>query len=210
MKETSKKIKIVLLILLILLIIAGIITLFVKGFEKANEYKTGTRIEIYIPKGYEKQDVMNIATESFNDKKITFEEIEKLNQVAAIRISNYSEEELNQFKKNISEKYEIKEDSLEIHEISIPTTRISTDVEPYIFPTIVVTVLALIYMLFRNLKSEDKWKKILKAILTLILVLGTYFSLILVTRVPFGIYTMPFALAIYIITLLILINKKNK
>ena len=61
-------------------------------------------------------------------------------------------------------------------------------------------------MLFRNLKSENKWKILLKVILILALVLGAYFSLILIFRLPFGSYTMPVALAIYIITLIISVN----
>ena len=38
------------------------------GFEKSSDYATGTRLEVYIPKGYEKQDVISIAKESFENK----------------------------------------------------------------------------------------------------------------------------------------------
>lgn len=205
MKNISKKSKIILL-LLILLIVSGIITLFVAGFEKSATYKAGTRIEIYIPQGYEKQDIINIANESFSGKEFTFEEIEKLNQVAGIKIQDYTQEELDKFKSSICEKYGIEEDSLELHEIPLPTTRISTAVTPYVFPVVLVTVLSLIYVLFKNLKSENKWKIILKIIAVLALVLGAYFSLILVLRLPFGSCTMPLALSIYIITLVISVN----
>ena len=205
MKDITKKNKIALL-LFVLLIMAGIITLFIAGFEKTATYKAGTRIEVFIPNGYEKQDIINIANESFSGKEFTFEEVEKLKQVASIKIDEYSEEELKNFKASISEKYDIKEDNLELHEIKLPSIRISTEVEPYVLPVVLVTVLSLIYVLFRNLKSENKWKIILKIVLVLALVLGVYFSLILVTRLPFGSYTMPLALAIYIITLMISVN----
>lgn len=205
MKKMSKENKLVLLIFM-LFIIVGIITLFVAGFEKTAIYEAGTRIEVYIPQGYEKQDILDIAKESFSEKKIAFEEIENLNQVAGIKIKNYSEEELNKFKASICGKYNIKEESLELHEISLPTTRIRTDVVPYVFPVTLATVLSLIYVLFRNLKSERKWKILLKLVLVLAIVLGVYFSLILIFRLPFGSYTMPLALAIYIITLIISVN----
>ena len=181
--------------------------MFVTGFEKSIEYKAGTKIEVYIPNGYEKEDIINIAKESFNNK-IAFEEIEKLNQVAGIKIEDYTEEELKKFKSNICEKYDIEEESLEVYKIEVPARGISTEVMPYVFPVTLVTVLSLIYVLFRNLKSEDKWKKILKIVLILSVVFGTYFSLILVLRLPFGAYTMPLALAIYISTLMILVNNK--
>ena len=183
--------------------------MFITGFNKSSEYQAGTRIEVYIPQGYEKQDVINIAKESFNGKNITFEKIEKLNQVAGIKVKEYSSEELDVFKTKISEKYNIDKENLQIYEIEIPTTRITTAIEPYVLPVILVTVISLIYVLFRNLKSEQKWKIIIKIVLTLAIVLGVYFSIILICRLPFADYTMPLALAIYIITLLILVNNNK-
>lgn len=207
MKCILKKNKII-LIVLAALIVAGLITMFVTGFEKASKYQAGTRIQVYIPQGYEKQDIINIAKESFNGKQISFEEVEKLNQIAGIKIKEYSKEEFENFKAKISEKYDIDEKELEIYEIKVPTTRIRTAVEPYVFPVVLVTVLSLIYVLFRNLKSEEKWRKLLKIVLTLVIVLGVYFSLILIIGLPFGEYTMPLALAIYLISLIILVNNK--
>lgn len=208
MKYIFEKNKIILIILTVL-IVAGLITMFVTGFEKSIEYQAGTRIEVYIPQGYEKQDIINIADESFSAKEIGFKEVEKLNQVAGIKIKEYTTEELETFKTKISEKYDIDEKELEVYEIAIPTTRIRTAVEPYVFPVILVTVLSLIYVLFRNLKSENKWKIILKIVLTLAITLGIYFSLILILQLPFADYTMPLALGIYIITLIILVNNNS-
>lgn len=204
MKKWLNK-KSIFLIIIILIILSGVITLCVAGFEKTNVYKAGTRIEAYIPKGYEKQDIIDIAKESFINR-VSFEEVEKLNQVAAIKLQNYTVDELDTFKTKISEKYDIEKEELEIQEIQLPTTRISTAIEPYVFPTILVTALALIYILFRNLKSENKWKIILNIIIKLVVSLGLYFSLILIFRIPFGSYTMPLALAIYIIILIISVN----
>lgn len=208
MKYILKKNNLILLVLIVF-ILAGLITMFVTGFNKSFEYQAGTRIEVYIPQGYEKQDVIDIANESFNGKKINFEKMEKLNQVAGIKVKEYSSEELDVFKTKISEKYNIDKDKLQIYEIEIPATRISTAIEPYILPVILVTVISLIYVLFRNLKSEQKWKIILKIVLTLSIVLGLYFSIVLICRLPFADYTMPLALAIYIITLLILVNNNK-
>ena len=199
----------VILIVLAVLIVAGLVTMFVAGFEKSSEYQAGTRIEVYIPQGYEKQDVINIAKESFSAKKIGFEEIEKLNQVAGIKLEEYTKEELDNFKAKISEKYNIDGKELKVYEITIPAIRIRTAVEPYVLPIVLVTVLSLIYVLFKNLKSEKKWKIILKIVSTLAIVLGVYFSLILILQLPFANYTMPLALAIYIITLIILVNNKK-
>lgn len=208
MKDIWKKNKITLLVLTIL-IIAGTIILGINGFEKSPDLKAGTKIEIYIPQGYEKQDVINIAKQIFGEDYLAFEEVEKLNQIAGIKVNNYTEEQLNDFKSKISEKYGIDEKELEVYEIPMPNVRVSTLVTPYVFPVTLVTILSLIYVLFRNLKSENKWKIVLKTVLTLVIVLGSYFSIILIFRLPFGNYTMPIALAIYIITLIILVNNKK-
>ena len=66
MKDIWKKNKITLLVLIIL-IIAGTIILGISGFEKSPDLKAGTKIEIYIPKGYDKQEVIDIAKECFNN-----------------------------------------------------------------------------------------------------------------------------------------------
>lgn len=212
MKDISMKNKIV-LILLILLIIAGTITLFVVGFKKTTEYGAKTRLEIYIPNDYNEDDILDIANKHFSTNEILFEEIKQVSgttgtkvNVIGIRINNYSEEELTNFKTEISEKYNLKEDELELHEIELPVTRIRTAVAPYVFPVILSTIISLVYIFIKNLKSENKWKNIIKILSALILVLGAYFSLILITRLPFGAYTMPVALAIYIITLIVTVN----
>lgn len=207
MKKITKKEKII-FSLVILIIIAGIITLCINGFNKSASFASGTRIEAYIPNGYEAEDIIAIAKESFNSaKKISFDKVEKLNQVVGIKIDNYTEDELTNFKNKLMEKYSIEEDKLEIYEIDIPTVRISTTVKPYIFPIILITVLSLAYLLLRNLKRENLIVYIAEIILSLIAVLGLYFSIIVISRIPFGVYTMPVALALYIATLLISIEK---
>lgn len=207
MEKITKKEKLI-FSLVILIIIAGIITLCINGFNKSASFASGTRIEAYIPNGYEAEDIIAIAKESFNSaKKISFDKVEKLNQVAGIKIDNYTEDELTNFKNKLMEKYSIEEDKLEIYEIDIPTVRISTTVKPYIFPIILITVLSLAYLLLRNLKRENLIVYIAEIILSLIAVLGLYFSIIVISRIPFGVYTMPVALALYIATLLISIEK---
>ena len=206
MKKWINKQRII-LIVLILIIISGIITLSVSGFEKSSEYVAGTRIEVYIPKGYEKDDILSIAKESFGEKVLSFSEIEKLNQVAGIKVKDHTKEELENFKTKISEKYDLDKDTIELYEVTVPTTNISTVVMPYILPTLLVTILSLIYIWIKNLKSNNALKTSFKVLATITMALTIYFSIIVLFRLPFGIFTMPLALAIYILTLLIAVNK---
>lgn len=209
MKEWLNKNKII-LIICAAIIIAGIIMLFAKGFNKDTYYSANKKIEAYIPTGYEKEDIINIAKESFNDKKFRFEEIEKLEQVAAIRVINPSEEEIENFKNKIKEKYELTEENSQIYELDMPTTRIKTFIEPYVFPVCIVTILSLSYICLINFKNKTYLENMFKLIIVLFFTMGVYFSLILICRIPFGIYTIPVALSIYIISLLISTYKLQK
>lgn len=209
MKKITENKKI-LIIAILIIIVAGIIFLAVKGFNKGIIYDSATRIECYIPSGYEKADIENITNETFSNKNVTVQDIEKLNQIVSIKIKDYSEEELENFKTKISEKYEIDKDKLEIYEIKIPTTRISTIVKPYVLPVSIVTVLSLVYIALRNIKSKETVKKVIKVALTLVLVAGIYFSILVIAQIPINEYTMPIALMLYVLTLLIEVIKLNK
>lgn len=209
MKKITENKKI-LIIAILIIIVAGIIFLAVKGFNKGIIYDSATRIECYIPSGYEKADIENITNETFSNKNVTVQDIEKLNQIVSIKIKDYSEEELENFKTKISEKYGIDKDKLEIYEIKIPTTRISTIVKPYVLPVSIVTVLSLVYIALRNIKSKEAVKKVIKVALTLVLVAGIYFSILVIAQIPINEYTMPIALMLYVLTLLIEVIKLNK
>lgn len=207
MKKYFNK-KTVTLAIIILIIVAGIITLGISGFEKSLAYKAGTRIEVYIPEGYEKQDIMNIAKECFKTEEILFTEVEEVNKVAGIKVIQYTQAQLDNYLLNISEKYEIEADDMEYYEVVIPETKTISVVRPYILPVLIITILVLVYVLIKNYKSENKIKMLLKILGILVITLSLYFSIIALFRLQFSTYTMPLAFAIYIVALLIAINKK--
>lgn len=207
MKKYLNK-KIIPLIISILIIILGIILLCLNGFEKAIEYKAGTRIEVLIPNGYKENEIVEIAKECFDTDEILFSEIEKLNQVAGIKVVKYSEEQLENYINKVSEKYELDKEDIEYHEVLIPETSISTIITPYILPVFFTTTIVLMYIVIKNYKSNDGVKIPLKVLKMLVITLGLYFSFIVLFRLQFNIYTMPIALALYIVILLITVNKK--
>lgn len=201
-------IKTIFLAISILIIISGAITIGISRFEKSLEYKAGTRIEVYIPEGYEQQEVMDIAKECFKTEEILFLKIEKVNKVAGIKVINYTQEQLNYYLNKIAEKYEIEAEEMEYYEIIVPETKINTVINPYILPVVSITILSLIYVIIKNYKSNNKIRISLKVLGILVITLCLYFSIIALFRLQFSIYTMPLAFAIYIVTLLIAVNKK--
>ena len=202
-------IKKICLSLIIAVILAGIVVTIIYGVNKSISYQKSTKIEINIPKGYEKEDIKQIANEVFSDKNIQIQDIEKTNQVVAIRIKNYTEDELNNFKAKISEKYDIEENKLTVYEIEVPETRFATLLTPYIFSVSLVTMLSVIYMALKNIK-KDAAKKVTKLLASVIFIEAFYFSIIAITRIPVNEYTMPIALAVYVATLLITVIELNK
>ena len=83
-------IKTIFTVISILFIIAGIATLCVEGFEKSIKYQAGTRIEIYIPQGYEKEVIINFAKESFGTDELLLSKIDNINKAAGIKVTEYS------------------------------------------------------------------------------------------------------------------------
>lgn len=204
MKEKILKNKKVFIAIFIVLIVAILIT-FVK-YNKSLEFKAGTRIEVYLPNGYEKEDIEQICKESFSNKFI-IQDIEKLNQVVSIKIENYSEDELNNLKSKMIEKYEIEEDELTVYEIKVPGTRIRSVINQYTIPALITILISTIYIGIRNIKNKGTFKKMLELILDLVIVIGAVFGIIIMARIPFSIYTMPIVFTIYLIALIIIVYK---
>lgn len=201
-------VKNIILLISILIIIAGTVTLCLYGFEKSIEYKAGSRIEVYIPDLYEKEDIIQIAKESFETEDFLFIEIETLDQVAGIKIIEYTEEQFENFKNKISKKYGIDKEELEVHTALVPETQVATLVKPYLPPLFFVTTLILIYIIIKSIRNNEGVRIPLKVLGILVITQCLYFSLIELFRLEFSIYTLPLALAIYIVTLLITVNKK--
>ena len=200
---------IIIAIVILIVLIAGVVMLAVKGFNKGLVYQESKRIEVSIPKGYDKKEVKDIANEVFSNN-VEVQDIEKLNQIVSIRVKSYTDEELENFETKIAEKYGIEKDDLSTQKIDVPTTRIEAIVSPYVFSVTLVTVLSLVYIVLKNIKKKDVLNKVIKLLLTLIVVAGLYFSIILITRIPVNEYMMPVALTLYVGTLLITVEKLNK
>lgn len=192
-----------------IIVLIGIVMLIVTGFNKSIIYEEGTRLEIALEKGYNNEDIEKIVRESFQNKEYLIQDIEKLNQVVSIKLQSYTDEELENFKSKIAEKYEINSEDLVLYEIEVPATRIRTIINPYVLPVGILTILVLVYIGIRNIKKEKPIKNVTELLTLLIGIAGLYFSIIVISRISFNEYTMPVALMVYLITLLLGAIKVN-
>ena len=64
----------------IIVIILGIIVVATKGFEKSLDYAKVNRIELYLENGYNKEEITQIAKDTFGEKKFQIYDVDKFNR----------------------------------------------------------------------------------------------------------------------------------
>lgn len=209
MKEILKNKKIIYAILSIIIII-GIIVTCVFKLNFSLLYSQNTRINLYIGKEYNIDDIKNIAQEVFGTKDIAYQKIEKFNEAVSIIVKEASDEQVENLKTKIQEKYQIETTDNLVKEIEVAHFRLRDMIKPYIIPVVISTAILLIYIVIKYIKLG-----VIKVILTLILRLAVVeavaFSIIAICRLHVGIYTMPILLAIYVlVTLLTTMGYENE
>ena len=109
----------------------------------------------------------------------------------------------------INEKYdkEISADDVTIEENA--NIRGRDIIKPYITPFIIVTVIILAYLAIRYYKINSL-KVITKSFITIVIAQLLLLSIIAITRMPIGLWTMPTVLAIFIISIYMITTKFDK
>ena len=199
MKNMSKKTKI-LSIIILLIIIAGVIVIVAKGFNFDLRYEKSQRVELYLEQEFEINDIKAITDEVMPGKQVIIQKVEVFEDSVSITASEITDEEKSNLITKINEKYgtELSADSTEIE--NIPHTRARDIVKPYVAPFIIATIIILVYMAIRYHKLGSI-KIIAKTIGINLVAQVTLFSIIAITRIPFGRLTIPMVLAIYLLTM---------
>ncbi len=195
--EKIKNPKIIYLIAVIIILLGMIVT----GIWKTNfslDYKEHTRIDVYLGKDYNLEDMKQIAKEVFSKEKIRYQEIETFHDSLSVHVSSLTEEQLTTFKEKVKEKYELQETDNSIVTTTIPHYRIRDMVKPYIIPMIIATILIFVYVGIRYL-NLGVYKVIGVLLLRIVVSEAVLASVIEITRIPVGIYTMPVGVFVYMI-----------
>lgn len=193
-----------------LIIIVGIIVTCIWKTNFSLEYSEHTRIDVYIGKEFNKDDMKQIAKEVFKDKEIKYQNIETFNDSIAINVKELNDEELTVLKDKVKEKYEIEEIDNNVTTMTIPHYRIRDIIKPYIVPMIITTIIILAYVGIRYLKL-GAFTVIVTLLLRLIVSESVFASIIQIARIPVGVYVIPVAILIYIlVTIVTLIGYENE
>lgn len=207
MKQLTAKQKVI-CIVIIAVILAGISIICTTGFNLSLMYSNNKRIDVYIGKDFSLGDIKVIADEIFEGNKV-LQTSELIDDYASVTVKDASEEQVNNFKIKISEKYNVPEELQSIKTTEVPSVNVIDVMKPYVFPIILVTLIATIYLAIR-FRKQNVLKVCAKTISGLIIVEALYFSIIAITRIPFSDLIMPIGLLIYIISLMILVNNFKK
>ena len=200
---------IALYIIIGIIIVTGIIMYATMGFNFESQYSKRNQIRIDINKEVDLQKIKEIAQDAIKDKKITINKVEFFGNSVAISTTEITEEEKNQIVEKVNEEYgtEISKDNVKINSIS--NTRIKDIIKPFIKPGLITVAIVIIYSIIRYRKL-GVLKVFLESLLLPILAELTFYSIISITRLPFGDVTTAIAIAIYAIVVIILTFKYEK
>lgn len=191
---------ITLYIIICLIVIAGLAVWNAKGFNKELQYSSRKQIQLSNYTGIKTSEVENIAKEVLGNSRFFVQPVETFGNAASIVAEEMNEEQKTKIVEKFNEKYgtELKSDNVEIE--NIPLIRTKDILKPYIIPGLVTFALVIIYFTIRFIKLG--WKNVLaKSVLAIIGSELILFSIIAVTRIPFGRITTAIAIGLYLIAI---------
>ena len=166
-------------------------------------YGNNTTLELYLESNFKEDDVKNIIEEVFG-KDIKIRKVNNLNNDILITAKTISDEQINNLVSKINEKLNTeltKEDLIITNNAKINEMDL---IKPYILPVVISSILVLIYFIIRY-KQIGILKQIIPiTLITIIFVQLLVLSVYAITRLPINEFTMPIAIALFVISLIIL------
>lgn len=188
---------------LAVIIIIGIIVIATVGFNVDVIYSNHREVKVYVGKDYDINEVNQIVNEVIPDEKIIINNVEKFNDSFVIKAKKISDEQVENLKQKISEKYEISEENKNnmITVSDVGSLRIRDLIRPYVVPVIIATAIVLVYMAIRY-KKLGIVKIVLQEVIFLAVAGVLLLSIIAITRCPVNRLFIPAGLTVYILTIL--------
>lgn len=200
MKELSKKTKIV-SALIAIIILVGMIILFTKGLNFDLKYQETQKVQLYLQKEFEIEDIKQITSEVLPNQNVMIQKVEVFEDTVSIIAKEITNEQKTSMVNKVNEKYGLDLSADETVITNVPHTRGRDIVKPYILPFIIATVIILAYMAIRYYKL-GLVKTLFKTIAILIVAQATLLSVMAIARIPIGRLTIPLVIAVYLLSLI--------
>lgn len=199
MEKLKEKSKLIIAIIAIV-IIAGIVIVMTMGFNFELQYQQTQRIELYLKKEVNLEEIKEIAKEVLQSD-VMVQEVELYGDTFSITAKEISEEQKGQIVQKVNDKYQTELDTEKITIENNPHVKGYDIIKLYIIPFILVTAIILIYVGIRYRKIGT-YKVMGITAISLIVMTALLGSIIAIARIPIGRFTMPLELAGYLFTLI--------
>ena len=199
--ENKKKVMLI-LIPIVAIIVAGILMICLKGFNYSLLYSNVKRLNIYMDKEFNIEDVKTITNEVFGDKQVKVQKANQFGTVVSIVTSEITEEEQNSLIEKINTKYEITLDKeTDIALMNIPQVRAWDLVKIYVSPLLTITLISIAYMALR-FRKNGIIKSLIEPVVSLVLIMALYVSVVAIIRIPVNEFFVILGILIYILTII--------
>lgn len=198
--------------ILICIIIAGAIVIATIGLKADIVYSKNVRIDVYLGKSYNHNEIEQLAKEIFETKRALVQQIEYYGDMFSLTISQdveNIEKKVEEFNNKINEKYELENKKEDIKVTYQPKVRLSEVLKPYLLPLIISMTIILIYVIVR-FRKIGIWKTLGLYILTVLACEAIYLSALAIFRIPINRVVIPIGLAIYAIIITIITAMQEK
>ncbi len=204
----------IILALILVVIIAGVIVKCTSGMNYALTWKNSSSIIMYIDNSLNEKDMKQILKDVFPKTASKVQFIDKSESEVFITIDKQeiTDEEKTAFVEKINERYE---DTLTIEELKVVENghvRLIDYIKQFEIEIVIAIVIIVMYYIIRYRKINTK-KLIEYLVEALLLPELLFFSILTILRIPVGVWTIPTAVCIFIITFMVLtyiLNKENK
>lgn len=184
-----------------IIIIIGVICTFTMGLKYSLKYADTVRLNIYIGKEYNMEDIKQIAKEVFGKQEIQYQEIEIFKDTVALTLKEATQEQIETLTNKLKEKYEPEAEEV-VQKVEIPHQRLKDILKPYIMPIVITTAIILVAVIIMAYISKiNILKTVGMLILNLGIAQGVYFSIFAIARIPIGEWFIVGILAIYILVM---------
>ena len=153
--------------------------------------------------------MQKIVNEVMPKTQTIIQKVEVYEDTVSITAKEITDEQKQEIITKIHEKYELDLSADNIEITSVQNLQGRDIVKKYIMPIIIATIIILIYMVIRYNKL-GKMATILKTIAVLALVELMFLSVLAITRIPVCEFTMPTAVTLYVLTLIIITTTFEK
>ena len=190
-------------------IIVGAIIIATMGLNADLTYSKNVKVDIYVGKTIENNDIKQIVKEVFGEGRIIVQQVEVYGDMATVLIEEKNadnlEEKIETLNTKINEKYGVenkKEEAIQV--VHQPKIRLSSILNPYIMPLTISTIAVLVYAMIR-FRKLGALKTLASYLISILLSGALYLSFLAITRIPINRLVIPVGLLIYILVITILL-----